>query len=408
MNTITNDLALTLKAIIDTAIDGIITIDTSGIIETLNKAAASIFQYTQDEVIGQNIKMLMPEPDRSRHDEYLQRYLDTKNPKIIGIGREVVGKKKDGTTFPFRLAVSEVILNDRLIFTGVIHDLTDVSEANELLKKANQQLERKVEERTDELERTVNTVLTTNKKLEIRERELEEALVKEKDLSDLKSRFVSMASHEFRTPLSTIMSSASLISKYPESTQNSNRLKHVDRIKSAVSNLTGILNDFLSLSKLEEGKVEFVAENVSMTELCQVVNDELEGLLKSGQRMEHHSVGQSHTLVTDKRILKNVLFNIISNAIKYSKEGDLIGCRVEYQQHQISISITDSGIGIPMNEQKHLFDRFFRASNAEAIQGTGLGLHIVKQYVALLNGEVTFKSIQGEGTTFTVSLPYRI
>jgi len=401
-----NDLAIILKAIIDTAIDGIITIDRHGMVETLNKAAASIFQYEQKEVLQQNIKMLMPEPDRSRHDGYIHRYIETKEPRIIGIGRQVTGLKKDGTTFPFRLAVSEVLLNDRLIFTGVIHDLTDVSKVNERLRHANEELESKVEERTDELEKAINGLLAANKKLGDRESELESALTKEKELSELKSRFVSMASHEFRTPLSTIMSSASLISRYTETIQNENREKHVNRIKSAVTNLTGILNDFLSLSKLEEGKIILNIELVDMSELCEIVNDELEGLLKDGQKIEHTSSGAPQKLLTDKRILKNVMFNIISNAVKYSNSGDLIKCEVVYGEKELRIRITDEGIGIPLNEQKHLFDRFFRASNVETIQGTGLGLHIVKQYVSLLKGNISFTSLPQKGTTFTVTLPY--
>jgi signal transduction histidine kinase len=239
------------------------------------------------------------------------------------------------------------------------------------------------------------------------EEELKTSLAKEKELSELKSRFVSMASHEFRTPLSTIMSSASLISRYTESDQNEKRIKHVERIKSAVGNLTGILNDFLSLSKLEEGKVGLNIEDLNMSDMCRIVNEDLEGLLKKGQRINHKSIGEFRILKTDKRILKNVLFNIVSNAVKYSGEGDLIECRVQYGNEDLEISIVDEGIGIPENEQKHLFDRFFRASNVETIQGTGLGLNIVKQYVKLLKGSISFKSIPQKGTTFTIRLPYR-
>jgi len=245
-----NDLAVTLKAIIETAIDGIITIDDRGRVESVNAAAAKQFGFAVEEIVGNNVKMLMPEPYHSEHDGYLHRYNTTKEPRIIGTGREVIGQRKDKSQFPFSLAVSEVILNDRVIFAGIIHDLSDVKRAEKDLIKLNEKLEEKVEERTNELEKVVNKLLKTNTKLETSEKELNLALAKEKELSELKSRFVSMASHEFRTPLSTIMSSASLISKYTEEAQNEKRQKHVNRIKSAVINLTGILNDFLSLSKI--------------------------------------------------------------------------------------------------------------------------------------------------------------
>jgi len=382
------DIALRLQGIIDTAIDGIITIDDRGRVETVNKSAALQFGFSPTEIIGNNIKMLMPEPYHSEHDGYLHRYNTTKKPRIIGIGREVVGQRKDKSLFPFRLAVSEVILNDRVIFTGIIHDLSDVKEAEQKLVKLNELLEDKVEERTNELEKVVNKLLTTNTKLEESEKELNLALAKEKELSELKSRFVSMASHEFRTPLSTIMSSASLISKYVEESQNEKRQKHVDRIKSAVINLTGILNDFLSLSKIEEGRIELTKIEVNLNALCDLVHDEVKGLLKKNQKIIHQHKEGLH-LVSDNRILKNILFNLVSNAIKYSDEGDTIICRTSKKGDRTLIEVEDEGIGIPENEQKYMFERFFRASNVETIQGTGLGLTIVKRYTELLGGNIS-------------------
>lgn len=397
------DIASRLDAIIDTAIDGIITIDQIGNVETINKAAAKQFGYHPNDIIGNNIKMLMPEPYHSEHDGYLKNYVDTKIPKIIGIGREVVGKKKNGDEFPFRLAVSEVILNDRIIFTGIVHDLTEIKKVENRLLQLNEKLESKVESRTNELEKTVNKLLHTNKELEIKELELNQALEKEKELNELKSRFVSMASHEFRTPLSTIMSSASLISKYIKEEQNEKRQKHVNRIKSAVTNLTGILNDFLSLSKIEEGKIKLEKEEFQISELCDLVIDEVKGLLKENQVIKHFDHSDT-TLFTDKRILKNVLFNLLSNAIKYSEAGDTISCETSKIDNLYIIVIKDEGMGIPKAEQKFLFDRFFRATNVETIQGTGLGLNIVKRYVELLGGEITFTSKENVGTTFTVKI----
>lgn len=401
MTNVTNDIALRLQAVIDTAIDGIITINRNGFIESINKSALRLFGYQEDDLIGQNVSILMPDPYRKEHDSYLMKYHETRQPKIIGIGREVEGMTKDGRIFPLRLAVSEVILNNRVIFTGIVHDLSRIKETQNKLRRANEALEEKVEERTIELEKLVNDLLQTNRKLERSELELTEALRKEIELNELKSRFVSMASHEFRTPLSTIMSSVALISKYTQSEQDEKRQKHVNRIKSAVVNLTGILNDFLSLGKIEEGKIEINKKDVDVLALCEEVRDEVKEILKDGQELYIEKKGGASIFYTDVRILKNILFNLVSNAIKYS--DDRIDCIVDLSNGKMEIEVKDRGIGIPKTEQQHLFDRFFRASNVEMIQGTGLGLNIVKRYVNLLHGDIDFESVENLGTTFKLS-----
>jgi len=416
---ISRDFALTLEAIIDTAIDGIITIDASGIVERMNPAAADLFEYKPSEVIGRNIKMLMPSPYKAEHDHYIQRYQETKVPHIIGTGREVRGLTKQGKEFPFRLAVSEVILNDRVIYTGIIHDLSSVHEANAKIVELNKVLEQKVVKRTYELEDTVNRLLSTNKtlerevterklaeqKLQSSEQELIQALEKEKELNELKSRFVSMASHEFRTPLTSVLSSAALIGRYTTESQQPNREKHIERIKASVANLTGILNDFLSLSKLEEGKFEVNLTELNVSDLCAVIIEDTKSLLKSDQKIHHSIHGEARPLRVDERVLKNILFNLISNAIKYS--DGVIECGFYFEDDHCLIKISDKGIGIPEADQKYLFSRFFRAGNATNIQGTGLGLHIVKRYVDMLDGDISFVSEQEVGTTFTVKIPYK-
>ena len=235
--------------------------------------------------------------------------------------------------------------------------------------------------------------------------ETRKALEKEKELSELKSRFVSMASHEFRTPLSTILSSVSLIGRYAESTDQPKREKHVNRIKSAVRNLTGILNDFLSLSKLEEGKVDNKPEPFLIQELCEDVIDEMQGLLKPGQYFFLSTPPEPVEVTLDRRLIRNILFNLFSNAMKYSSDGKPINCICRVEDGLLLLEVRDEGIGIPEADQAHLFTRFFRAANSTNIQGTGLGLNIVKRYVELMDGSVTFASELGVGTTFTVRLP---
>lgn len=416
-----NDFALRIKAIIDTAIDGIITIDTKGVILTINRSALNMFGYSESKLVGQKINVLMPEPYKSGHDGYMSRYLSTKVPRIIGTGREVLGEKVDGSVFPFRLAVSEVILNDRIIFTGIIHDLTEVKAAEEKILELNAKLEHKVSKRTYELENVVNKLLETNNKLEeeinerksiesklmMREEELKLSLEKEKELGELKSRFVSMASHEFRTPLATILSSAALISRYEEHIHQPKRVKHIERIKSAVNNLTGILNDFLSISKLEEGKIDINYDEVNLESLIELIKQEVEGIMKSGQVIDVNIISALKPVYSDERIIKNILFNLISNAIKYSHNSGIIECNINFLGDDLEIEIKDQGIGIPYEDQKHMFERFFRAGNVTNIQGTGLGLNIVKRYVEILGGTIRFTSIFGEGSSFFVKLPYR-
>ncbi len=417
-----SEVAARLNAIIENAIDGIITIDHSGIVESINPAAANLFGYEPQEVIGQNIKILMPAPYRNEHDGYIHNYQTTGIKKIIGIGREVRGMTKKGMVFPFRLSVSEVLLEERKIFTGVIHDLSKEKEAEAQILELNKQLEDRVNERTEALGQAVNRLLETNQQLEheIQEREKIEtvlrksehdiriALDKEKELNELKSRFVSMASHEFRTPLSTIRSSASLIERYTELQHQNNRLKHTKRIKSAVTNLTGILNDFLSLSKLEEGKIVVENTTFNLADICQETIEEIEGLLKQEQTIQTKKVDKTIQVNLDRRLLKNIFFNLLSNAIKYSDDGSTIRCETQkIDSKYFEFRIKDEGIGIPEVEQTHLFERFFRATNVTNIQGTGLGLNIVAQYVKLLGGKVRFQSQEHIGTTFILTFPFQ-
>ena len=392
-----------LRAIIDTAIDGIITIDQQGIIETLNPAAAAIFEYEPVEVIGNNINILMPEPDRSKHDSYIHNYQHTGIKKIIGIGREVLGRKKSGVTFPFLLSVSEVVLKDKVIYTGIIHDITQLKEAEQAFRKLNTELEERVQQRTSELFDAIKQLKETNTKQKEAEAEVRKSLEKEKELNELKSRFVTLASHEFRTPLSTILSSTTLISKYEEIGDRNKMNKHIHRIKTCVAELTVILNDFLSLSKLEEGVVTNTPSEFNIYLLTKDIQDEMQSMLKDNQTFTCLHAG-SEMVNLDKNIIKNILLNLISNAVKYSQEG-LIELSITSNNTNIVFSIKDQGIGISEEDKPFLFTRFFRAHNTTNIQGTGLGLNIVKRYVELLNGSIAVESKIEQGSTFTVEIP---
>lgn len=238
--------------------------------------------------------------------------------------------------------------------------------------------------------------------------ELVNALKVAKELNELKSRFISMASHEFRTPLSAILSSAILIGKQNEPGKEERREKHVARIRTHVKRLVVILNDFLSLSKLEEGKVQAKPQYFELIQFCKISVDEMEATKKEGQVILFKHTEVEIPVFLDPKLLNHILINLLSNAVKYSEEGKVVILEVQQTKETVLFNITDKGIGIPEQEQKNLFERFFRAENVTNIQGTGLGLHIVKQYAELMEGTVSFTSKTDKGSTFTVQLPQNL
>ncbi len=408
-----------LQSIVETAIDCIILIDATGTILMINGAGLKLFGYSIEELLGKNVTLLMPSPHKDIHHTYVNNYLNTGEKKIIGKGREVDGLRKDGTLFPARLAVSEIILDDTHFFTGIIHDMTDIKAVQNHILQLNHELEQLVIDRTIELQETVNLLLETNQQLNrsiekhktfemallATRDELRKSLEKEKELNTLKSRFVSMASHEFKTPLASILSSAALIARYENADQAADRARHVDRIKSSVTHLNNILMDFLSITRLEEGQFVPVISTFSLETVLNDLSTEADQMLKKGQKLKcQHELHQLE-MQTDKNILRNILYNMISNAIKYSDEGKTIHCDVTSADKKVIIQIRDEGIGIPMADQKHIGSRFFRASNVINVPGTGLGLNIVIAYLHALNGELVFESQPGIGTTFIISLP---
>jgi len=281
---------------------------------------------------------------------------------------------------------------------AVASDITKLKKYENELKEVNSNLELRVQERTQALEDLIN-------RLKEKEGKLQTALKEEKEFNDLKSNFVSMASHEFRTPLTSVQSSADLIALHIKN-QNFDKVdKHITRIKQSVQHVHRLLEDFLSVSKLEENKIRLKIEPFNLNELVEEAVAELEKQTKPGQTILIEKNDEDNLVQSDRNLVKNVLYNLITNAIKYSEENKTIKIQLSSNEtHQI-IMVIDEGIGIPAQDQKHLFSRFFRASNTVGIKGTGLGLNIVKSYLDLLNGEITCQSEEGKGTTFTCFIP---
>ena len=402
-----------LASVFESAIDGIFVIDERGIIDMLNESAAKLFGYHKTDLIGKNISMLMGAEHSAHHDGYITRYLQTGVARIIGIGREVEGLRKNGDRFPFRLSVGEVTLPDRTIFTGIVHDLSAEHAYRDALAELNATLEERVQGRTAELHEALeklNTEIEERRRAEAIAAESREdalrALERERELGELKSRFVSLASHEFRTPLSTILSSAELLRRYTESEQQERRERHIDRIRKSVLHLTEVLNDFLSLGRMDEGRLEPQASQIHLPTLLQEFVEYIQPTLKPSQYIEINKDLQQEHFESDERFVRNILNNLVSNASKYSGLGAKIALHVKSSTEKgLEIEVRDQGIGIPVEEQAQLFDRFFRARNAATIQGTGLGLHIVARYLQLLGGNIHFSSVEGEGSTFQVQIP---
>lgn len=384
---------------------GIVMIDRASKIVLTNRFANSLFGYDPDELLGMPIETLLPTTLADTHRHHTAKYLDKPQIRPMGIGLDLKARKKDGTLFSVEISLSYFEQNGNSYFISFINDITykkkiemEMILKNQEIKKLNESLEQEVMNRT-------NALVETLKDLEESKHELELALSKEKELGELKSRFVAMASHEFRTPLTAILSSASLIAKYPLTDDQEKREKHLLRIKSAVSNLTDILEEFLSVGKLEEGKVEATYAWLNLDELVNDTISDLRNLLKPGQMIKYHNeVGTA--IHSDKSLLRKILINLCSNASKFSNVNTTIHIFITRKGSKFTLSVKDEGIGISEEDQKHLFDRFFRGLNVTNIQGTGLGLHIVAKYTELLNGKVSIQSKLGVGTTVSAEFDY--
>jgi len=400
-----------MRSLFENATEGIILTNMKGEIVLVNPAAELMFEYTGEELIGKSIDLLIPDRFRSRHENHRKEFYQDPQNRIMGQGRDLYARKKNGNDFPVEVSLSHYQKDKNLFVIAFIIDITfrkkiendmiqqrkELEKVSNDIRKLNLELEAKVEERTVILKEALI-------KLEQSQKELNEAFDKEKQLNEIKSRFVSMASHEFRTPLSTVLSSASLLAKYTNAEDQEKRDKHIHRIRDSVKHLNEILEDFLSLGKLEEGKVVVNPDRFDLRDLVHDTTEEMKGLLKKDQHFTYKHSG-ARSVYSDKNLLKNILINLIANAIKFSGEGLPISINSEVQNGNAKISISDRGIGIPADDMEHLFSSFFRGRNALNIQGTGLGLPIVKRYLDLLGGDVHLESKLNEGTKITFNIP---
>lgn len=515
---------------------GIVITDTEGQITAINSFALAEFGYTEQELVGKKIEILIPGRCHEKHLQHRQKFVGNPQPWPMGTGMEVVGLKKDGSEFPIEISLSNYTANGvNYVMAFLINISIRKKEAAEIIH-ANSKLESTVEKRTKDLKDAMANLEIANAKLEqaiafqkaiidnagamiiatnakgvitlfnqeasrnlgyqeseiinkktplffhdkgeiaqkrnellndfgvaieddfaviienhkrsnrseeqyihvrkdgttflvsltitaihdrngkitgyigilfdISERikveeALRESLKKEKSLSELKSRFVTMASHEFRTPLSTVLSSAYLIEKYSSTEDQPKREKHLERIVSSVNMLSDILNDFLSVGKIEEGKIQVRFSHFSIKDLIVSIIGEMENSLQRHQKIHYHHEGNPEVLL-DPSLLKHIVMNLVSNASKFSMETKPIEIKTITQPAQIVLSVKDYGIGISAADQQHLMERFFRGANAGNIKGTGLGLNIVSKYAELMDGHLECISELEKGTEFKI------
>lgn len=372
------------EALFNHASMGIVIVDQTGEIILANDFACRQFGYKKKELTGKRVEELMPPRFRQKHLEHRQHYHgghDHHKNRPMGLGMDLYAIRKDGSEFPVEISLGHYKIEGMTYVMAFISDITIRKEQEKAI-----------------LQQAVD--LTERRKAE---QEMLQALEREKELGELKSRFVSMASHEFRTPLSTILSSVFLLSKYVAAEDQPKREKHIDRIISSVNMLSDILNDFLSIGKIEEGKIQVRWNNFNLPVYMESIVAETKAILKEGQKISYHHQGEAEVTL-DPGLLKHIVLNLLSNAIKFSPAHSPIELSTTATPQQVLISVKDYGIGISKDDLAHLFERFFRGTNVSTIQGTGLGLHIVAKYAELMHGQVQCRSELEKETEFVVTL----
>lgn len=393
--------------------EGIIVVDENQRVVEVNSATEDMFGYSKKELLRQSLDILIPKDYRENHHKQVDKFVEKSEKRQMGKGRNLFGLKKDGSIFPVEAGLNPFHFGGKRYVMSLISDITERYNQKQEIEQLNKDLEVRIEKRTEELRVTIQELQLLNSKLgnEIQKRKQAEAktkkaLQKEIELNELKTKFLSLVSHEFKTPLSGILTSSTLTKKYTTTEQQDKREKHLNTIKNKVHYLTGILNDFLSIERLESGKVTYKFEEFSLITLVNEVIYNANVTLKDGQEIIYPQHLEDISLVQDKKVLELILSNLLNNAVKYSSEDTSIHFEVEITKtNLIKFRIKDEGIGIPEKDQKHIFERYFRAENALNNQGTGIGLNIAKVHLENLNGSISFESKEGEGTTFYIEIP---
>ena len=372
-----------LKAILNNTVDGVITINDRGIVETFNPAAERLFGYSESDAIGQNVNFLMPEPWESNHDQYIQNYLETGQAKVIGKGREVIGRRQNGTTFPLEISIGKVQVEDRLLFTGILRDITERRiheiQINEAMQKAAASKE-----------------------------EAEQAKIMAESASQAKGQFLAHMSHEIRTPLNAIIGYSQILNQ--SHGLEPDQKKAIQTIESSGNGLLELINEVLDYSKIEAGTKELNPKDFDLNEL-------LEGLIAMFEnRCEDKNLavqlqGTDQTPIYvhgDQGKLRQVLVNLLGNAIKFTNSGKVVLQLDKKPANHYTFQVIDTGAGIPKKDHEKILEPFQQSETGRSLGGgTGLGLSLSKELVQLMGGDLSLESEEGKGSSFffTLELP---
>ena len=389
----------------DAISEGIVIVNSKQEIVTSNEAADKMFGYAKGELFGNKLNILIPREYGETHPTQVNEYLGKSDPRQMGHGRDLHGRRKDGSSFPVEAGLNPFIIQGNRYVMALVTDISVRKNQELQIVELNTHLEQKIEKRTQALKESINELEEEVAKRKDAEDKIKESLRKERELNDLKTKFLSLVSHEFKTPLSGILTSALLAGKYTETDQQDKREKHLKTIQNKVKYLNNILNDFLSIERIESGKATYKFDYFPLSKVVNEVIYNANMLLKEGQRINYPNNIDDITLFFDEKILELSLTNLINNAIKYSAGNTIIDVVVIPQENTLDIKIIDQGRGIPEKEQKFIFNRYFRAENALLDQGTGIGLNIVKSHLESLGGTVTFESEENKGSVFTITFP---
>ena len=385
--------------------EGIVVVNEQQIIVATNESLNSLFGYKKDELVGKQLEILIPNKYHSAHSSHFGSFMEKSSRRSMGHGRDLFGLKKDGNVFPVEAGLNPFEIYGKRYVMALIIDISVRKKQEEEIQMLNTELEGKIEERTKALNESISELKSEVEKRKKAENKIKESLRKERELSDLKTKFLSLVSHEFKTPLSGIFTSAVLAGKYTTEAQQEKREKHIKTIQNKVKYLNNILDDFLSIERLESGKVNY---KYSTFPISKVINEVVYGanmLLKEGQIINYPEGIDTIVINFDEKILELTLTNLVNNALKYSSENTTVDIRVVVKDDRLVIEIEDEGMGIPKAEQKYVFNRYFRAENALLNQGTGIGLNIVKNHLENLDGTIIFTSEENKGSTFVVTVP---
>ncbi|MCH2034917.1 MAG: PAS domain-containing sensor histidine kinase [Tenacibaculum sp.] len=404
------------KVVFDTLFEAVseavIVVDEFQKITVVNSSAQQMFGYSKDELINEHLEILIPQKYKSNHGSHFKSFLGTKEKRQMGKGRDLYAVNKEGDVFPIEAGLNPLEIQGEKYIMALIIDISLRKHQELEILELNTKLENKVKERTRNLKTTVDELEKINKELDEEnkkrieaEQKAKVALKKERELNELKTKFLSLVSHEFKTPLSGILTSSMLLAKYKLTEQQDKREKHLSIINNKVHYLNNILNDFLSIEKLEKGEVKYNLTNFSLTGIISETIQSLNLIVKKGQKVIVESAIEEDELYQDPKIIGLALSNLLSNAIKYSPEETTIKLVVTQSNGVSTIQVIDEGFGIPEKDQKNIFQRYFRAENVLLNEGTGIGLNIVKSHLENLGGTITFVSEENKGSTFTVQLP---